>query len=244
MQTPPARDRAPLDGAAAASPGAVTSALEAVRRAPTMVRALRLVDDLVEAAAHDLLGRSLPALVEAARAPGDDLTAIAAVHALGALPGGLGQPTLLALLGARADEAAHLREHAAWALGQGRPTDAALAPLVASVVAGGFGGMLAQGTLEAWSPLVPDAVRAALETALATTEDAGSRARLVETLGLVPGTGDRGAAARPGRRRRRADREPRGGRRGARGRPEGRRPRGGARAPDPRGRPRTARADG
>ena len=52
---------------------------------------------------------------------------------------------------------------------------------------GGFGGMLAQGTLEAWSPLVPDAVRAALETALATTEDAGSRARLVETLGLVPG---------------------------------------------------------
>ena len=187
MPTLPARDRAPLDGAAVAPPGAVTSALEAVRRAPTMVRALRLVDDLVEAAARDLLGRSLPELVEAARAPGDDLTAIAAVHALGALPGGLGQPTLLALLGARADEAAHLREHAAWALGQGRATDAALAPLVASVVTGGFSGMLAQGTLEAWSPLVPDAVRAALETALATTVDAGSRARLVETLGLVPG---------------------------------------------------------
>ena len=187
MQTPSARNHATLDGAPAASSGAVASALEAVRRAPTVVRALRLVDDLVEAAAHDVLGRSLPALVEAARASGDDLTAIAAVHALGAVPGGLGQPTLLALLGARADGAAHLREHAAWALADGRPTDAALAPLVASVAGGGFGGMLAQGTLEAWSPLVPDAVRAALATALTTAEDAGSRARLVETLGLVPG---------------------------------------------------------
>ena len=187
MATPPARDPAPLRAAAATPSGAVATALDAVRRAPTMVRALRLVDDLVEAAAQDLPGHSLPLLVEAARAPRDDLTAIAAVHALGALPGGLGQPILLTLLGARAEEAAHLREHAVWALRAGRPTHAALAPLVASVGRGGFGGMLAQRTLEAWAPSVPDAVRAVLEAALTTAEDAGSRTRLVETLGLVPG---------------------------------------------------------
>ena len=193
-----------------------SAALDAVRRAPSLVRALRLVDDLVEAAAHDRPGRSRAALVEAVGDPGDDLTAIAAVHALGALPEGSGQPHLLALLDAGADDAAHLREHALWALRATEPTAAALGPLVAAVVGGGFGGMLAQRTLEAWAPVAPDAVRARLDAALATAEDAGSRARLVETLGLVPGRPTVALLARPGPRRRGADRDPRGGRRGAR----------------------------
>ena len=215
MPTPPTRHSAPLDGAATASSGAVATALEAVRRAPTMVGALRRVDDLVEAAARDVLGRSLPVLVDAARATGDDLTAIAAVHALGALPGGLGQPTLLALLGARADAAAHLREHAAWALGQGRPTDVALVPLVSSVAGGGFGGMLA-GKLEAWSPLVPDAARARSRGGAGD----GRGCREPRPPGRDPGAGARPATMALLLARALdddgADRDPRGGRRGAR----------------------------
>lgn len=182
-----ARQHAPLDATAADACGAVTGALDAVRREPSLVRALRLADDLVEAAAHDRRGRSRATLVEAVGDAGDALTAIAAVHALGALPDGSGLPHLLALLDTAARDAPHLREHALWALRACEPTAAALDPLVASVIGGGFGGMLAQRTLEAWAPTTPDAVRARLDAALTTAEDAGSRTRLVETLGLVPG---------------------------------------------------------
>ena len=159
-------------------------ALEAVRDASTVVRGLRLVDDLRTAAADDLLGRSLPLLAAATADPDDGLVRIAAVHGLGALPDGRGLPALLHLL---SDGSSPLREHAAWALAAGPPAAAALASLAGLVVTGGFGGMLAQRTLETWALTAPGDVTAALDEELTTTRDAGARARLVETLGLVPG---------------------------------------------------------
>ncbi len=106
------------------------------------------------------------------------------MHGLGALPDGRGLPALLDLL---SDGSSPLREHAAWALAAGPPAPAALAPLAGLVVTGGFGGMLAQRTLETWALTAPGDVTAALDEELTTTRDAGARARLVETLGLVPG---------------------------------------------------------
>ena len=48
--------------------------------------------------------------------------------------------------------------------------------------------MVAQRTLERWSGAAADHVALALEGALAAHHDPAARARLVETLGLVPGS--------------------------------------------------------
>ncbi len=55
------------------------------------------------------------------------------------------------------------------------------------VLAGGFAGTVAQATLEAFAVTTPDPVRDALARALSDDRPAEPRARLVETLGLVPG---------------------------------------------------------
>ena len=172
--------RPPLD---AARPCAVTRALAEVRRAPGIVPALRLLDDLVAAAADDD-GSALPLLTRAVTDTADELTAIAAVHALGVLPDRLGHPALIGLL---RTGAGHLREHAAWALSSWSVAHEALEPLGAMVATGGFGGMLAQRTLERWGRMDPDAVRVTLTAALVADDPPAVRARLVETLGLLPG---------------------------------------------------------
>lgn len=160
------------------------AALERVRRATTLVEGLRRGDEVVEAAALDDRGASLTTLTSAVADPNDALTAITAVHALGALPGGIGQPALLAPL---VTGPPHLREHAAWALGAGPIARPALGPLVELVARGGFTGMLAQRTCATWATTEPVAVTSALCHRLASESDAGARMRLVETVGLVPG---------------------------------------------------------
>ncbi|GAA4404756.1 hypothetical protein GCM10023168_17800 [Fodinibacter luteus] len=160
------------------------AALDSVRSAPTIVAALRRADDLAAAATDDLTGGSHELLAAAAHDPADDVVAIAAVHALGALPASVGRPALQGLLTV---DRPHLREHAAWALAGTAPALDAIGPLVTLVVEGGVGGMLAQGTLEAWAARTPDAVRAHLGAALTDATEPGVRARLVETLGLVDG---------------------------------------------------------
>ena len=128
-----------------ASPGddRVSAALTAVREAPSIVQALRRIDDLQAAARHAGVVSGLE-LSEAAADPHDQVLAIAAVHGLGALPDAVGHPALLALLDAGPD---HLREHAAWALGAGPPAPEAISRLAAMVATGGFAGMLAAARL-------------------------------------------------------------------------------------------------
>ena len=161
-----------------------SQALESVRRAPTILTALRRIDVLKGAASGDESAACLLELKQAVVDPADAVTALAAVHALAALPHHAGVPSLEALL--RSGDP-FLAEHSAWALADAAPAPSALAPLVDKVCEGGLTGMLAQRTLEVWAPALPEQLCGALEAALPTAADAAGRARLVETAGLVPG---------------------------------------------------------
>ena len=172
---------------AGASCRAVSEALDAVRTAPGIVAGLRRLDDLVAAASTDD-GTSLAQLTSAVGDPADDVTGIAAVHALGGLRSCAGHPLLLSLLRTGPP---HLREHAAAALGSGPVHRDAVPLLVAMVADGGFAAMLAQRALERWGAADPDAVGEALAAAVAAEDAAAARARLVETIGLVPGAATR-----------------------------------------------------
>lgn len=179
-----AAPRAP--GTSAGCTGATThEALESVRRAPSILDAVRRADDLLPAARKDPTG-ALRVLAEAVRRRDDQVAAIAGVHALAVVPGPRADTLLTALL---RDDEPWLREHTAWALAARDPLPRALGALTDLVAGGGFPGMLAQRTLQAWAPAAPDAVGAALEHALAEEAAPAPRARLAETLGLVPGAG-------------------------------------------------------
>ncbi len=114
----------------------------------------------------------------------DQMAAIAAVHALAAIPGAAPGERLAELL---YQGSPFLREHAAWALGSRALVPTALPGLVDLVLDGGFAGTLAQATLESFAAQEPGPVRDALVAAAPYTTLEGARARLVETLGLVPG---------------------------------------------------------
>ncbi|HSK28125.1 MAG TPA: glycosyltransferase [Jiangellales bacterium] len=159
-------------------------ALRTVRDAPFVVDALRAADDLAAAAARDRSTAAVTSLVRAVHDPDDELTAVAAVHALARVFDDAADAELSDLL---SHPRPFLREHAAWALSARLPRLDAVGRLVAVVAGGGFPGVLAQRTLERWSYSAPDHVALALEGALALPQDPAARARLVETLGLVPG---------------------------------------------------------
>jgi len=114
----------------------------------------------------------------------DELTAVAAVHALGRVFDDGADAVLSELL---SDPRAFLREHSSWALKARLPRLDAIGRLVGVVVTGGFSGVLAQRTLARWSVSAPEQVALAIEGALAGASDPAVRSRMVETLGLVPG---------------------------------------------------------
>ena len=160
----------------------VQTALDAVSGAPAIVDAMRLADDLAFEAGRDPGVRTLRVLAWALRGD-DEIAAIAATHALAGILDREAGRMLVDLL---SDERAFLREHAAWALGGGLPRPDAMGTLLGMVVTGGFGGMLAQRTLEQWSAATAaDALVVGTEAALLGVVDPEARARVVETLGLV-----------------------------------------------------------
>ena len=151
--------------------GSTLEILDAARRAPTLLAALDLMDDLIEAARRDgsAAAESLQAAIEAA---GDDLTAIAAVHAAAETGAATASSLLVPLL---STPTPHLREHAAWALSRAPRIPEAVPALEDIAAAGGFTGTLAELTLEAWGltaedpddadPPVPGAERSGLTVA-------------------------------------------------------------------------------
>ncbi|WP_430647953.1 glycosyltransferase [Agromyces sp. GXS1127] len=159
----------------------VRIALDAVLSAPSIVDAMRASDDLAFEAGRDPGARTVRILDGVLR-EGDELAAIAATHALAGM---LDHEAARVLAGLLSDDRAFLREHAAWALGSGLPRYEAVGRLLGMVVEGGFGGMLAQRTLEQWSGFAPTEIAIGVEGALLGIDDASARARLVETLGLV-----------------------------------------------------------
>ena len=163
------------------------TALDEMRAATTLLAGIRSADDLTVTANRDGGARTVRLLAEAAFAAGDgadQLTAIAAIHALAQIFDESADDALVALLG---DGRAFAREHAAWAFSARLPRLEAIAPMIGMVIEGGFVGMIAQRTLEQWSALAADHLALALEGALIGITGADARERLIETLGLVPG---------------------------------------------------------
>ena len=163
---------------------ATHTALDDQRSAATLLEGIRRADDLTVAASRDGGARAVRLLAQAATDPGDQLTAIAAVHALAQVFDNSADEVLVALLH---HDSAFLREHAAWAFGTRLPRYDAIAGLVTLVRQGGFTGMLAQRTLEQWGSSAADQVALFLEGSLLGMTETDARARLIETIGLIPG---------------------------------------------------------
>lgn len=160
----------------------------------TLLDGIALIDSLVAATRAADPQSAASSLRAAAADTGDDLLAIAAVHALAAIR----DPDVVAasVVPILRDGPPQLAEHAAWALGGAAPVSAAVGPLIAMVAGGGFTGALAQRTVESWTaaagPITVD-----LLNALAATGDPGRRTRLLETIGVLgTATADLVAVAR------------------------------------------------
>lgn len=123
------------------------SVLETLSAAPDLLTGIALIDD-VTAAARTEGGRALEPLREALANGDDQLRAIAAVHAAAAAGPEVAEELLVGLLTGPTD---FLREHSAWALHGCPPLPPALGPLRELAASGGFTGMLARRTLDAWA---------------------------------------------------------------------------------------------
>jgi glycosyltransferase involved in cell wall biosynthesis len=159
----------------------ILTSLDAVRNADRVIDALRLADELAFDANRDGGARTIRVLTGAV-AGDDQIAAIAAVHALAQVFDAEAEVVLSDLL---SDDRAFIREHATWALASRLPRYDTIGRLVATVAAGGFGGMLAQRTLEQWSADAAKHVAIGLEGALLGVTEPEARYRLVETIGLV-----------------------------------------------------------
>ncbi|TIH40896.1 glycosyltransferase [Subtercola vilae] len=161
----------------------IHSSLLQLRQTPFILDALRSADDFADSV--DRFGHeSVSVLTELINDESDALTAITAVHALARVYDDEAERVLSDLL---SSDRAFLREHAAWAFWTRLPRLDAVSRLVAGVISGGFTGALAQRTLQQWAQSTPDHVALALEGALMGQSIPAARARLAETLGLIPG---------------------------------------------------------
>ncbi len=159
----------------------ILTSLDAVQQATHLVDSMRLGEELAFEASRDGGVRTIRVLASAI--VGDDqVAAIAATHALATVVDAHADVALARLL---SDDRGFLREHAAWALGSRLPRFEAVGRLIGMVAAGGFGGMIAQRTLEQWASSTPEHIAVGVEGALLGIEEPAARYRIVETLGLV-----------------------------------------------------------
>ena len=159
----------------------IQTSLDAVHQAERIIDSMRLADDLAFEAGRDSGARTIRVL-STALSSDDQVVAIAATHALAQV---FDEQADIALSRLLSSERGFLREHAAWALASRLPRFDTVGRLIGIVVGGGFGGMLAQRTLEQWAAPAPEHVALALEGALLGVREPEARYRVVETLGLV-----------------------------------------------------------
>jgi len=161
----------------------IQTSLDELRQTTHIVDAMRVADELAFAASRN--GGSRTVRVLAATLDGDDqLTAIAAVHALAQVFEDEADDVLGKLL---SSDRPFLREHAAWAFSARLPRFTTIARLIGLVVDGGFTGMVAQRTLQTWATSAPDQIAIGLESALLGVTETRARTRLVESLGIAHG---------------------------------------------------------
>jgi len=161
----------------------IQTALDASNAAVRIVDIMRAADDVAFVANRNPGLRTVRVLAAALHGS-DQISAISAVHALGQVADDDADDLLSELL---SSEKPFLREHAAWALGSRLPRLDAEARLLGQIVDGGFAGMLAQRTIQAWGIPAPEHMAVGIESALLGITDHGARARLVETISLIPG---------------------------------------------------------
>ncbi len=180
---------------------AVGSALDRVRRAPTILAAMLLAPEVVLATRTSIRDGAAPAdvlgpLVDAIHDERDTVTAVAAIHALGQVPGREAVAEISRLIA----HAVHgFDAHAIWSMAERTISTDLIEPLVGAVARGGLAGMHAQRVLARWSQEDGDAVLTALEAALLDSGVVASRRYLVETIGLVTGHRARHSLERIGR---------------------------------------------
>lgn len=126
------------------------------------------------------IGEVVTELVD--RLAGDDVSALAAIEALARVPDDSADRILAELVD---DPRPAVSEHAVWRLGDRLPARHLYGRLVGRIASGGFGAMIAQGTLLGWARVDPVGTSAALDGALAVEAEPTARARLVDTLGVV-----------------------------------------------------------
>jgi glycosyltransferase involved in cell wall biosynthesis len=133
-------------------PAPTLGRLDAVRSAPSFLEAIDLIDPLADVVRVD--GEAaMRALGDAIDDDSDQLTSIVAVHAAAAGGAAVAAALVVPLL---TSPVPFLREHAVWALRWCPLLPEAVTALRATMAEGGFTGMLAEATLEAWGLLGPD----------------------------------------------------------------------------------------
>lgn len=173
-----------LNGRNGSTAVGIQTSLDELRNTEHIVDAMRAADDLAFAASRNGGVRTVRVLATALADTNDQITAIAAVHALAQVFDEDADDVLSDLL---SSDRGFLREHAAWAFAARLPRFDTIARLIGTVAAGGFGGMIAQRTLQQWGSATPDQIAVGLESALVGVHEPAARYRLVETLALVRG---------------------------------------------------------
>ncbi len=176
----------------------VAEAIERVRSAPRITRALRAAELVSFAAAMSvdpasdarLLREVTRECMADGNRDGDDLTTIAAIHALGAISDPLADLALIDVLRAGP---VRFTGHAAWSMAARRPSTEAMIGLIQVIITGGFNGMLAERTLIEWSRRNSASaiwlLRNALQRNAMHSGDETAALRIGNTLAAVPGSG-------------------------------------------------------
>ena len=130
--------------------GDLLSAINAVVSEPRLSLALRRADELRVSAAHAPKPASVARCLAEVVRNGDDVSALAAIHALGAVADPQADDVLIGIV---SDGVEPFAAHAAWSLAARRPQAEAVGPLLQLFMDGGFPAMLAERTLIEWAHL-------------------------------------------------------------------------------------------
>ncbi len=130
----------------------VLASLQLVAHEPRLTAVLQHAHNLQVAASVSSQPQDDARLLVQVLRGGDNLSSIAAIHALSSVADPLADQTLLDLV-VENDEP--FAGHAAWALAARRALPAAVLPLVRLMLGGGFSAMLAERTLVEWSRTDP-----------------------------------------------------------------------------------------
>lgn len=154
--------------------GDLLSAISAVVNEPRLSLALRRADELQLSAAHAPRPAAVARCLAEVIRDGDDVSALAAIHAIGAVADGLADSVLIGIV---AEGVEPYGAHAAWSLAARRPQPEAVRPLLQLFMGGGFPAMLAERTLIEWARLDVETL-AEVARAGAHTTDWPARRRL------------------------------------------------------------------